>query len=75
MKAIVQDRYGAPERVLKLKEIDRPSAGDDDVRIRSNSLFHDLSDGRPPAKCAKWANEGSINKLEGMQPCPAHLNP
>jgi NADPH:quinone reductase-like Zn-dependent oxidoreductase len=34
MKAIVQDRYGAPERVLRLEEIDRPTVGDDDVLIR-----------------------------------------
>ncbi|MCH7998448.1 MAG: NAD(P)-dependent alcohol dehydrogenase [Chloroflexi bacterium] len=34
MKAIVQERYGAPQRVLKLEEIDRPSVGDDDVLIR-----------------------------------------
>ena len=34
MKAIVQDGYGAPERVLELKEVDRPSVGDDDVLIR-----------------------------------------
>ena len=34
MKAIVQDRYGAPQRVLKLAEVDRPSVGDDDVLIR-----------------------------------------
>jgi NADPH:quinone reductase-like Zn-dependent oxidoreductase len=34
MKAIVQDGYGTPERVLKLEEVDRPSVGDDDVLIR-----------------------------------------
>ena len=34
MKAIVQDRYGAPARVLKLDEVDRPSVGDDEVLIR-----------------------------------------
>ena len=34
MKAIVQDRYGAPERVLELGEVDRPPVGDDDVLIR-----------------------------------------
>src|ERR687898_771090 len=34
MKAIVQRGYGAPEQVLKLEEIDRPSAADDDVLIR-----------------------------------------
>ncbi|MCH7697308.1 MAG: NAD(P)-dependent alcohol dehydrogenase [Chloroflexi bacterium] len=34
MTAIVQERYGAPERVLKLEEIDRPAAGDDNVLVR-----------------------------------------
>ena len=34
MKAIIQDRYGAPERVLKLDEVDRPTVGGDDVMIR-----------------------------------------
>jgi NADPH:quinone reductase-like Zn-dependent oxidoreductase len=34
MKAIVQERYGPPERVLHLKEVDRPSVGDGDVLIR-----------------------------------------
>ena len=34
MKAIVQEGYGAPQRVLKLEEVDRPSVGDDDVLIR-----------------------------------------
>ena len=35
MKAIVQKGYGAPENVLTLAEVDRPTAkGDDDVLIR-----------------------------------------
>lgn len=34
MKAIVQERYGAPEAVLKLKEIDRPVPGPDQVLVR-----------------------------------------
>ena len=34
MQAIVQNRYGAPERVLELEEVDRPRVGDDDVLIR-----------------------------------------
>jgi len=34
MKAIVQEGYGAPERVLQLEEVDRPSIGADDVLIR-----------------------------------------
>ena len=34
MKAMVQEGYGAPERVLRLAEVDRPPVGDDDVLIR-----------------------------------------
>ena len=34
MKAIVQDRYGAPKQVLRLDEVDQPSVGDDDALIR-----------------------------------------
>lgn len=33
MQAIVYQRYGAPD-VLSLEEIERPSIGDDDVRVR-----------------------------------------
>jgi NADPH:quinone reductase-like Zn-dependent oxidoreductase len=33
MKAIVQDRYGAPD-VLELREVDEPQVGDDDVLVR-----------------------------------------
>jgi NADPH:quinone reductase-like Zn-dependent oxidoreductase len=31
MKAIVQDRYGAPEEVLRLQDVDRPPVGGRDV--------------------------------------------
>ncbi|HET7046699.1 MAG TPA: hypothetical protein VFI54_00385 [Solirubrobacteraceae bacterium] len=34
MKGILQEGYGAPEQVLKLEEIDRPSMRDDDILIR-----------------------------------------
>jgi NADPH:quinone reductase-like Zn-dependent oxidoreductase len=34
MKAIVQDGYGAPERVLRLETVDRPSVSKDEVLIR-----------------------------------------
>jgi NADPH:quinone reductase-like Zn-dependent oxidoreductase len=34
MKAIVQEGYGPPERVLRLEEVDIPTVGDDDVLIR-----------------------------------------
>ncbi len=40
MKAIVQRGYGAPERVLDLEEVDRPSVGDDEalIRVRATSV-------------------------------------
>jgi NADPH:quinone reductase-like Zn-dependent oxidoreductase len=40
MKAIVQERYGAPQQVLLLKEVDRPQAGADGVlvRVRATSV-------------------------------------
>jgi NADPH:quinone reductase-like Zn-dependent oxidoreductase len=40
MKAVVQKGYGPPERVLKLDDIDRPSASEDDVlvRVRATSV-------------------------------------
>lgn len=40
MKAVLQDGYGPPERVLKPGEIGRPSAGDNDVlvRVRATSV-------------------------------------
>ena len=34
MQAIVQDGYGAPERALRLEEVDRPLVGNDDVLIQ-----------------------------------------
>src|SRR6266851_367004 len=34
MRAIIQDGYGAPERVLRLEEIHVPSIGADDVLVR-----------------------------------------
>jgi NADPH:quinone reductase-like Zn-dependent oxidoreductase len=34
MKAIVQDKYGSPDGVLKLKDIDKPVVKDDEVLVR-----------------------------------------
>ena len=34
MKAIIQDRYGAPSDVLQLQEIDKPLVEDDEVLVR-----------------------------------------
>ena len=34
MKAIVQDKYGSPDDVLELQEIDKPMVKDDEVLVR-----------------------------------------
>ena len=34
MKAVVQDRYGSPDEVLQLREIEKPSVRDDEVLVR-----------------------------------------
>ena len=43
MKAIVQERYGSPD-VLELREIERPTFGDDEVlvRVRATSVHADV---------------------------------
>src|SRR5262245_44897823 len=40
LKAIVQDRYGAPEQVLRLDELEPPHVADGDVlvRVRASSV-------------------------------------
>jgi NADPH:quinone reductase-like Zn-dependent oxidoreductase len=44
MKAVVQDRYGAPDEVLRLEEIEEPVAGDGEVliRVRAASVHPDV---------------------------------
>ncbi len=44
MNAIVQDRYGPPETVLQLREIDKPVVDDDEVlvRVRAASVHPDV---------------------------------
>lgn len=44
MKAIVQDRYGPPREVLRLRDIDQPVIRDDEVlvRVRAASIHADV---------------------------------
>lgn len=44
MKAIVQDRYGPPTRVLRLAEVDRPTAGDGQVVVRVSAAAVNWAD-------------------------------
>ena len=43
MKAIVQEKYGSPDD-LKLREVDKPAVGDDEVlvRVRAASVHPDV---------------------------------
>ena len=59
MRAVVYDRYGQPEDVLRLEEIDRPSIGEHDVLVRVraasvNSWDCDNLLGRPLLTRAGW---------------------
>jgi D-arabinose 1-dehydrogenase-like Zn-dependent alcohol dehydrogenase len=44
MKAIVQERYGPPEEVLHLRDVDTPVPADDEVlvRVRATSVHPDV---------------------------------
>jgi NADPH:quinone reductase-like Zn-dependent oxidoreductase len=58
MKAIVQDGYGAPERVLRLAETDPPPIRDDDVLVRVRATSVNTPDwiavtGVPETVCLK----------------------
>jgi NADPH:quinone reductase-like Zn-dependent oxidoreductase len=43
MKAIVQDKYGSPD-VLELRDIDKPSVGDDEVLVRVRAAAVNIGD-------------------------------
>lgn len=44
MKAIIQDKFGAPDKVLQLREISRPTVDDNEVliRVRAASMHADI---------------------------------
>ena len=44
MKAIVQDKFGAPDDVLGLKEIDQPAVEEDDVLVRVHAASIHIGD-------------------------------
>jgi NADPH:quinone reductase-like Zn-dependent oxidoreductase len=44
MKAIVQDKFGSPEEVLELKEIDKPVVKDDEVLVRVHAAGINIGD-------------------------------
>jgi 2-desacetyl-2-hydroxyethyl bacteriochlorophyllide A dehydrogenase len=44
MKAIVQDKYGAPQDVLEFQETEKPTIGDDDVLVRVHAAGVHIGD-------------------------------
>ncbi len=44
MKAIVQDKYGAPDDVLEFKEIDKPVVKDNEVLVRVHAVTINVGD-------------------------------
>ena len=59
MRAVVYDRYGPPEAVLRLEDVERPSVGEHDVLVRVraasvNSWDCDNLLGRPLLNRAGW---------------------
>jgi len=44
MKAIVQDKYGSTDDVLKLKDIDKPVVKDDEMLVRVHAAAVNISD-------------------------------
>lgn len=44
MRAVVQNRYGSPDSVLQIREVDIPQVGDDEVlvRVRAASVHPDV---------------------------------
>jgi NADPH:quinone reductase-like Zn-dependent oxidoreductase len=59
MKAIVQHKYGAPDAVLELKDIDQPVVGDDEVLVRVHAASVNPADwhvmrGSPRPDACRW---------------------
>ncbi len=44
MKAIVQDKFGSPDDVLEIREIDKPVVKDDEVLVRVHAASIHIGD-------------------------------
>ena len=72
MKAIVQDKYGEAEDVLRLEEIDRPVVGDDEVLLRvraagvDRGVWHVMAGLPYPLRLAGYGVRAPKNPVPGM---------
>lgn len=73
MKAIVQDKYGQAEDVLRVEEIDRPVIGDDEVLLRVHAAGVDrgvwhLMTGLPyPVRLAGYGVRAPKTRVRGRE--------
>ena len=73
MRAIVQDEYGEAEDVLRLEEVDRPKAGDDEVLLRVHAAGVDrgvwhLMTGLPyPIRMAGYGIRAPKTRVRGRE--------
>ncbi len=73
MQAIVQDRYGEAQDVLKLEEIERPAIGDNDVLLRVHAAALDrgvwhLMTGLPyPVRFAGYGVRAPKTRVRGRE--------
>lgn len=72
MKAIVQDRYGAPADVLELREIDKPVLGDREVLVRVHAAAVGVGDwlkvsGLPYLARMGWGLLTPRNRVAGLE--------
>ncbi len=72
MRALVQDRYGAPEDVLRIEQVPQPKIGDDDVLIRvraaavDRGVWHVVTGLPYPIRLAGYGLRGPKAQVPGM---------
>lgn len=73
MKAIVQDRYGEAQDVLRLEEIDRPDVGDDEVLLRVHAagvdrgVWHLMAGLAYPVRLAGYGVRAPKTRVRGRE--------
>lgn len=70
MKAVVQEKFGPPKDVLSIKEIDRPSVGEDEVLVRVHAASIHIGDyytigGLPYVMRPMFASMRAKNRVPG----------
>ena len=73
MRAIVQDKYGEADEVLRLAEIDKPSIGPDEVLVRVHAagvdrgVWHLMTGLAYPIRLAGYGLRAPTNRVRGRE--------